>query len=1854
MEAFLRTMEQMAAMKADPANPNSGTVGELAASAFFKSDYVKAAFRLDFEKNEVDWQIMDKKGCIINTEYIESHHLTLNQLIAEIEQSSSWTLIDPAVNNREQFQKDIEGYDRFEAALAKHSLGEKDRRSWKVGERADYTEFTKRFASLIKFSPTYAAKLFQYLKKHLVSIGDIETEFLTLHLLNAYAVIGIDPRIHAMGKMGMLPSLEIVLPGGITADELGETATDTKDKTDQWNVNTITRLKSLACYLTLADALTYASSSQGASSLFAQALADATGAGKLGTIAKMLDWGNTKDAHDEQGRLSFGYQLLVSGLMGTQARFDDSGSSQSELISASEAVDDVLAAARSEEFLRGEYKEVNVDVVKGLIDVYESFFGHERFFDGVFEGLQLLWLRHMKAGGESIVPDASNFVTAAKQHMGKEGEYGYKGYKGREFRDPDVQGFIKLLDWQLPIIENGQVVLKSVGNLLMDYFDADPSNTETFQATVMQDFKDEHFASSDWAGGDKAMTKVLKRVDEHMRSPIFQKLAVICPILLDQGSREILRSALFKWARTGTDGHQQVVDARWTKTMGQEILRVAWQTRKALGAGLSGSVSDAITAAPGTCDGTAAGVLGSVLTMKRQNGDKTDPITMSHKEFRGQTPAQLGTIALIPQDFGNAQDWASVQWSDVVAWMENYQRVSDPASAWYGFPGYFGIKGGGQFTLEPTVDADGNKLLLPKWNPKVDPGTGHPAIVSQAVNGKDEYVVNPAWLDEAGKFHILVFQADVMNPVTGTRGVWTDIRETGASPNIPFTDASVIISAEEHRALDIAFPDVSKTAEAYVKENSIKQKISLLGYSGALNFANVFNRMGAAMAKVQATLFYNTDPKYRMGSFSAVSAAILEGHEKLRTYEMDIHLASDSIKDMLGNPAHPNEFLHDRHGWTVELKLRRYEVVPPVMVEWDVDSGFTVSVPASNQLRRAGVHAIPLAREALQDGSSYRKAYENALKELVVLLQQVFIDHPVMGILADEREVTIDTSRRAGDTIQNTRFVQQYVSEVKAGRITQMALPNVNAAGTQAEFDFRVGDLLPVGYRFRAKVTFDAATTSGEGKTELWVVDPTGQELSYNPNNPNSGPTIPADELAPGSEIYQLQKTQRDLAKFTTLMPARISENPGARTLVYAEHWASDKDGNAKSFHKWVLRARVELDAGLAGGKMQYDVDVALASGAGTLGRRPAYITYKGTPTAPIGATYAIQEDLKTTTKDRIFILPTVLTYFSRIGAFHAELADVKYHKLIGGVLRRPTFIPPAVLGKYYDPHDGFSLVMPNENLGRTTCEMVIQKCAYDPLEPRLGSRGIIQAQGFILDPVQGIMLVDGKASSYLLLDGFKGFARMTEEAGELVKACGGLRTTLGNPIPSSGIEFLGITSGSQLEGHLHFSAMVSVKPGLATLLDASAGLPMAGHDASELGIVIGDNQDISKAADIMLRDGISDGEGRYSRAGAIGWTPRDENGVWKGSPSQRGRNMETVIETLESRLKDQEILVEVGDGNMIDPDHVAIRPETGRDNDICFGFTQVMPTFQPGLAGTQVAMDLRLYVRDGRLGEWSSWSIVFINPSAVTPISTTAFYQTVDSAYFEPISRVFNVLTSAGMVVKDIHASIDKFDVGKQEAIQFGMTIEIDGVQVNRVVKIDMRFDESSKRWRVTAVGWGINGNTIHRIDWPGIYHGRIPGDLSSVPADRHNADALVGRFPVPGGTTEWLQFVCLGYDPITGAIVYPRAGEVGLYGWLEVIGPAGVGPIRLDTIIDGIPAHPYTLAVHYQAGVITAEQHEIGRLRLLRWMLEFAALLNVWSYDSVPMGLPPIVPDSQHPGDDAYPAAHPDWWDFDLGDLD
>lgn len=303
----------------------------------------------------------------------------------------------------------------------------------------------------------------------------------------------------------------------------------------------------------------------------------------------------------------------------------------------------------------------------------------------------------------------------------------------------------------------------------------------------------------------------------------------------------------------------------------------------------------------------------------------------------------------------------------------------------------------------------------------------------------------------------------------------------------------------------------------------------------------------------------------------------------------------------------------------------------------------------------------------------------------------------------DERLIWIDT-KTGMQEVPRSRFVQQYVSEKSAGCITETSKPVINAARTQASFQFTVADLLPAGYHFCTKLTFDTSKISGDGKMELWVVDPAGNELLYNPANPASGPTVKPGDLVAGSEIHQLVAIARDLAKLDGL--PRIREDMAFRTFERVDRRGVDKDGNPYQYQRWALRSRVALDAGLAGGEMWYAVDTQLASGFGHLRARPAYITYLGTPASPIATPCAIQDATEVSTRDRAFILPYVVKYFDRIGQFHADMAA--YKPMVNGIAKQVVFVPNHA-SPSWDPHDRFSLAIPNQHLGRSDHQMVLE-----------------------------------------------------------------------------------------------------------------------------------------------------------------------------------------------------------------------------------------------------------------------------------------------------------------------------------------------------------------------------------------------------------------------------------------------------------------------------------------------------------------------------------------------------------------
>ncbi|MEX2716222.1 MAG: hypothetical protein Q6370_007970 [Candidatus Sigynarchaeota archaeon] len=823
----------------------------------------------------------------------------------------------------------------------------------------------------------------------------------------------------------------------------------------------------------------------------------------------------------------------------------------------------------------------------------------------------------------------------------------------------------------------------------------------------------------------------------------------------------------------------------------------------------------------------------------------------------------------------------------------------------------------------------------------------------------------------------------------------------------------------------------------------------------------------------------------------------------------------------------------------------------------------------------------------------------------------------------------------------NSRFIQQIKRAYEAGTIT---LPVVAAAGASGiHLDFEVGDLLPAGYRFRAKITFDGSVLPGD-RAETWVVDPSGTELAQ----------LPGEQLVAGAEIFQLEATRRQLAKLGTT----------SRAFVAAEHWQADEKGTPVKHTSWMLRASVAVPAGLASGDMVYQLDVQLAKAIGTL-RDVAYITYAGTTGQPIANPYAIQEDARKSdgkksgyTVDRGFGLTSAVTYLQRVQGLFAEIGA--YSRQIGGVTARPTFTP-STTSVYHDPLDGFTLRVPHEDAGRPGSEWIeLRQVTYDPMKIGGAGRSMVRVASFVLDPTNPAPLrVTGSAEKYISFENFGEIETLVGQVGSLIASCGGLRAT--GTTTGRGITFHGVSSGHG-EGRIAFTATTAIKSGVATLADGTTGLPVPGSDASSLDIKIGDAA-TAYYAEMVMRSGLMKGlTGNLpTSCGAIywpGWVKDKDTGVWgwKYANSQEGLPMSQILATAERQLA----------GGVVLADQQGIYPAfAGWYNRPVIACTQVLPGWDvpapAGGSGIGVAGEVVVDVgrdRPGtgdKAGQWQLRGLAFLNVHPAPGVNRLHFFTPLDAgdvpgvlaagSMLVPIRNFVKGLNAAGAVVRRIVAAGNVNDVKADKYLALAVTFNIGGVDVTRAVMArvarDTSTSTSTSAWGIAGLEWSVMPtyrNSYHRIDWPGIYRGILPGGTANE--NRHQTETLVGQFdvdptnPNPSLRTAWLQFCCIAFDAETGTSVYPVSGHPGLYGWLEAIGPAGIGPVGIYRIIDGLPAHPAMLVSEFHAGRLTRAEYEAGMLRVLGWFLEFMSQCpsQPAGYASAP-GFPADIPLYEYP---------------------
>nr|MDO8086328.1 hypothetical protein [Candidatus Sigynarchaeum springense] len=366
---------------------------------------------------------------------------------------------------------------------------------------------------------------------------------------------------------------------------------------------------------------------------------------------------------------------------------------------------------------------------------------------------------------------------------------------------------------------------------------------------------------------------------------------------------------------------------------------------------------------------------------------------------------------------------------------------------------------------------------------------------------------------------------------------------------------------------------------------------------------------------------------------------------------------------------------------------------------------------------------------------------------------------------------------------------------------------------------------------------------------------------------------------------------------------------------------------------------------------------------------------------------------------------------------------------------------------------------------------------------------------------------------------------------------------------------------------------------------------------------------------------------------------------------------------TLVQQVSGKQILVNVAEAGDVDPEHTALLVTSGDNSIATVAFQQVLPGVTPGGAGIRLAGRVLLRVGYNYVhpttnvmyarGSWSVDTFYVLNPrtwdaatgtwTATPSVDAIALKVAIDEGMVAPIVRFVDRLNRASAVVRRIEArTAGAQDTKKERYLSLQVTFDIGGVPDARMVMVKLAQDPGTKAWHVGSLWWAVvpadpkATPNYHRIDWPGIYTGVLPGwrlpdtdpPTAFDVAPRDHEETLVGFYGIdpdvnsptgysvvpvdpanPGQHAEFahMQFTSMAFDAVTGLHVVPMPGEPGLYGWLEARGPV-IDGVRTPIPYDD-PRHPYTLAARLRAGTISLADYEAGMLRVFGWILQFAA---------------------------------------------
>jgi hypothetical protein len=566
------------------------------------------------------------------------------------------------------------------------------------------------------------------------------------------------------------------------------------------------------------------------------------------------------------------------------------------------------------------------------------------------------------------------------------------------------------------------------------------------------------------------------------------------------------------------------------------------------------------------------------------------------------------------------------------------------------------------------------------------------------------------------------------------------------------------------------------------------------------------------------------------------------------------------------------------------------------------------------------------------------------------------------------------------------------------------------------------------------------------------------------------------------------------------------------------------------------------------------------------------------------------------------------------------------------------------------NPFVGFTIGLYDDPLSASKHMYYFHGCDYDPvgiatIQNTLRVSGIEIAPGEIIEVVEIGTLDPTHISFDMTKEGtLHEVVKFMRATSDLIVQCGGIRPSGSSGI---GIDFLRIES-DYLGQTLIFAASAAVADGAgSSLVDDTTGGTLPAVDATDLRVIVGTSD---APASMLMRDSYS------GEAGNVAWYARGSDGAISEYQTSWVVSMRHVMQTIQDGVTDQAILVHVDGGN-IDLDGMSLR------------LSSTVPASSPAVvirevvtqAGTPVllAVDIHINVNDEVNTVWAGYLFtvgIDAGGNRVLDIIPGTLFSAAAHPHgdmLSPLMRAVVALASSS-TVRRIESNIILQHVGTVQQLSLAVTFRVGGGDVTRVVQTGLTQDPLSGVWYVEYLKWGVDKDNLHRIDWPGLYHGILPeGDYSDpdhwLDMNRNHEETLVGQFQVDDGSIQWLQFTCAAFDAASGFDVLPSVGSAGdyhqgLYGWLEAIGPV------IDGVRTRIPVtdsrHPYMLAANLRDGTISKADYEAGMLQVFGWFLQFmtACPSQPGGYYTAP-NWPGIEPDSSRPGIPWYPSQDPAW---------